>query len=625
MEIVYNIWMENLYIVHYFCVMDKMLLTFLNNSTILNIWNGFHIEEIDSYNEKRGGRMLEFDSGGYESISIFAERLEAGEGWICLEGPSGKEQQIHMKSDWYRQVQLALPEEGAYRIRQKGVAIVQLYLSGGRNLMERGVKFLEPDSGKDADLGTWYDTPYREQYHFSPFMNWVNDPNGLCWFKGYYHLFYQANPFGQKWNDMYWGHAVSSDLIHWVHMPHVLEPQPSLWKDRERKGGAFSGSAQVTEAGDEIRLYLTRHDGPQEDGKDTREWQTEAVCRDGIHVEKERPCITDKPAGASYDFRDPKVQRLGNTDYMVLGASVNGVASILLYGLEEDGWRFRGPLLEEHEPGIRTFECPDFFELDGKHVAAGAWMCHHDEANRYQMTRCYIGDFDGGKFQAEGQQWYDFGSNFYAAQTFEHNGRRIAIGWISDFYGEHRIRQGGAYGSFSLPRELHVKDGRLFTEPARECFELLKEPIYIVPETAGAAEEQPTHSSDSIQIPQIRIPGNAFYVKIRLEGDQDFRVTVAKEGDDTLSLERKDGITSLVSTRKEVEQVRFPSDVRDVRQAEIFVDRRVTEVYLNHGEAAGTKLFYQEGMDGYLEAEFPAGELKQFEVWTMESIWNHKS
>ena len=580
--------------------------------------------------------MLKFDSGGYESICIFAEKTGEEDGWLSLEGPGGKVQEIHMGADFYRLVHLALPEEGTYRIRQEEVSIAQLYLSGGRDLLERGVRFLDPESGREADLGRWYDTPVREQYHFSPFMNWVNDPNGLCWFKGYYHLFYQANPFGQEWNDMYWGHAVSRDLVHWNHMPYVLEPQSYLWKDRERKGGAFSGSAQVADG--EMHLYLTRHDGPQKDGGHTREWQTEAVCRDGIHVEQEIPCITEKPEGASFDFRDPKVQRLGETDYMILGSALNGVPSILLYQKEKESWEYLGPLLEEHEPGIRTFECPDFFELDGKYVAAGAWMCHRDEANRYQMTRCYVGAFDGRKLLAESEQWYDFGSNFYAVQTFEHEGRRIALGWISDFYGEHRRESWGAYGSFSLPRELHVKGARLFMEPAQECYKLVRDRVLSVTgqETVtgqgtvtaqGTVTGQGTVTAQGTRerVPGTAIPGNAFLVRLSLAGDQDFRLIVAKEGKDTLSLERRDGVTSLVSTRKEVEQVHFPSDVKDVRYAEIFVDRRVTEVYLNHGEAAGTKLFYQDDRDGYLEGEFEQGSLKQLEVWTMESIWNHKS
>ncbi len=325
---------------------------------------------------------MEFDSGEYESICIFAEKSDDRDGWICLEGPGGKEQQVHMNDDWYRLVQLALPEKGTYRIRHKGIGLTQMYLSGGPDLMERGIRFLDPDSGNE--LGKWYDTPVREQYHFNPFMNWVNDPNGLCWFKGYYHLFYQSNPFGQEWNDMYWGHAVSRDLVHWTHMPYVLEPQPDLWRDKEHKGGAFSGSAQVM--GEQMHLYLTRHHGPQEDGEKTREWQTEAVCSDGIHVEKERPCITERPEGASFDFRDPKVQQVEGKDYMVLGSSLDGVPSILLYVREDGGWSFKGPLLQEHERALQR-----------KEMMGGGLLKHGEAAG----TKLFYQDSTEGHLEAD--------------------------------------------------------------------------------------------------------------------------------------------------------------------------------------------------------------------------------
>ena len=551
-------------------------------------------------------RMLEFHSSGYERICIFVKRTDDGDGWLCLEGPSGKKQEIHMGKDWYRMVQFALPEDGTYRLGREDIEIAQLYLSGGEDLLERGVCFLHPDSGKAVDLGRWYDTPIREQFHFGPFANWVNDPNGLCWYQGYYHLFYQANPFGQEWNDMYWGHAVSKDMVHWVHLPHVLEPQHSLWKDRAIKGGAFSGSA-VVEA-DGIHLYLTRHEGPQEDGAATREWQTRAVCRDGIHVGAETVLLEEKPPGVSCDFRDPKVGQIDGRNYMVLGAAIDKIPTILLYGQDADGnWTYRGPLLQERTEGIRTFECPDFFELDGAYVALGAWMCHHDEYGRYQMTRCYIGDFDGEKLKARRQQWYDFGSNFYAVQSFVHEGRRIAVGWISDFYEEHRKLEHGAYGSFALPRELSVRDGRLFMVPAKECYGLLEKQLFL--------------QTDGRKVDGRKVAGNSFFVRIRLNGNEPFKVVLARDGEESLSLVRNDNITSLVSTRKEVEGKRFPSDVADVREIEIFVDRRVTEVFLNRGEGAGTKLFYQDSSDGYLEAEFGDGDLKQFEVWNLKSIW----
>ena len=111
------------------------------------------------------------------------------------------------------------------------------------------------------------------------------------------------------------------------------------------------------------------------------------------------------------------------------------------------------------------------------------------------MTRCYTGTFDGGRFKTEHQQWYDFGSNFYAVQSFEHGGRRIAIGWISDFYGEHRVKPTGACGSFFPSKELHMEQGRLFTEPVKECYGLLKERIFAV---------------SGQEVPPVIVPGNSF-------------------------------------------------------------------------------------------------------------------
>lgn len=553
--------------------------------------------------------MCEFRSNQYHEIHIFAQRDGAEEGWLCLWGSGGWQQELNMGEDHYRMIRFRFPEEGSYRLECRGVRISQMYLTECDDLLERGICFLHPESGRELDLAGWYDTPWREQYHFGPFINWLNDPNGLCWYKGYYHLFFQANPFDQIWNDMYWGHAVSRDLIHWTHMPYALEPQPALWRDSRRKGGAFSGSAVAEEDG--IHLYLTRHEGPLEDCSDTMEWQTEALCVDGIHITDEKELIREKPEGASFDFRDPKVIQVDGVWYLVLGGCLDGVPAILLYEKMEDGsWQYQGPLLEEKCPGIRTFECPDFFPLDGKFAAVGAWMCYRDEVNRYQMTRCYIGDFEGKKLHIKAQQWMDFGSNFYAVQTFEHEGRRIAVGWAADLYDEHRSRKNGANGSFALPRELSIRNDRIYIKPARECYQLLGESIFRAENTA--------------KIPAIRIPGNCYYGKVLLKGDGDFRILLARDQDDTLSLVRTNGITSIISTKKEVSQVQFPSDVKAVREIEIFVDRRMTEVFLNKGEGAGTKLFYQNSLNGCLEAEFADGDLMEFEVQEVKSIWKQK-
>ncbi|MCI8949587.1 MAG: glycoside hydrolase family 32 protein [Lachnospiraceae bacterium] len=551
--------------------------------------------------------MCEFRSKEYHEIHIFAQIGGGKGGFIRLYGPNNQVQELYMGEDHYRMIRFPLEEDKDYRLESSGVMISQMYLTECERLLEKGICFLHPETGQPLNLEDWYNTPWREQYHFGPFINWVNDPNGLCWYEGYYHLFFQANPYGQMWNDMYWGHAVSRDLVHWTHMPFALEPQPMLWKDPDRKGGAFSGSAAVKADG--IHLYLTRHDGPQTDGADTLEWQTKAICRDGIHITEERDLITEKPQGASFDFRDPKVVKVGETWYMVLGSCIDQIPAFLLYQkMADKSWQYKGTLLTEKRPGIRTFECPDFFPLDGKFAAIAAWMCHRDEGGRYQMTRCYIGDFDGKSLTVESEQWLDFGSNFYAVQTFEHQGRRVAIGWVSDFYQEHRNVKNGAYGSYALPRELSIKQNRLYMKPVAECYQLLGEVIF---ETSGEKK-----------IPYTKLPGNCFYVKVRLGGDGDFKLLLAKEGKDGLFLVRGNGVTSIVSTKPEVRQIHFPSDVKQVRDIEIFVDRRLVEVFLNEGEGAGTKLFYQNGWNGCLEGEFTEGDLIELEVRKVNSIWN---
>lgn len=584
--------------------------------------------------------MCEFQSGVYEKVHIFASR-EAdgrGDGWFRLIDSSGKGMEVHLGLDRYRRACLPLQPGETYAIKKSGnVTIAQMYLSDCPDQMEQGVEFVDPDRGGSVRLESWFDTPWREQYHFVPFINWINDPNGLCWYQGYYHLFYQTNPFGQEWGDMYWGHAVSRDLIHWVSQPHVLEPQPELWRSPDRKGGAFSGSALVEKDG--IHLYLTRHEGPLQDGEESREWQTQAICRDGLHVEEERMLISEKPPGVAHDFRDPKVEQIGEERYLVLGACLEGCPAILLYRQEksgdeegqsesdgkgrsfrmeslstdsgrEPGWKYLGPLVQEQTSGIRTIECPDFFSVDGYEVAVGAWMCHYDPEGRYQMTRCYIGNFDGHEFHVKREQWFDFGSNFYAVQSFAHEGRRVAIGWISDFLGEHRVEKNGAYGSFALPREVHIRDGHLYLTPVQECYGLLGEKLL--------------EGGNTACVGRIAIPGNSYYVRMSLEGDGDFSVLLAQDGEETLTLERRDGVTGFVSGKKEARDVRFPADVSQVREIEIFVDRRVAEVFLNLGEAAGTKVFYQESQDGCFEARVLSGSIKAFQVCRMKSIWSRQ-
>lgn len=553
--------------------------------------------------------MAELHTKQYSRLELFAESLDGTDGVITLTGPEGEIITEHGGTGYYRWIQIPLKKHHIYQISWSGCRISQCYLSGNDDMLDEGVCFLELKEEvreiQGEALHTYYDTSYREQYHFNPYKNWINDPNGLCWFKGRYHLFYQANPHEQKWDDMYWGHAVSRDLVHWVHLPHVLEPQEELLGDPIHKGGAFSGCAVPFE--DEVVFYLTRHYGEQEDGPSTIQWQNMMKSRDMISFTKEKEIIREKPEGVGHDFRDPKVVRIKDSWYMVLAANLNGESAILLYRSEDmEHWEYKGPLVVEPDPGSVTFECPDFFPLDGTYVAAGALMGHVDEYGRYQMTRYYTGDFSGGRLQVKQTGWFDFGSNYYAVQSFLKEGRRIAIGWVSDFYGEHRAVTDGAYGSFAIPRELHVRNGRLFMQPVREIYQLLDKTLY----------------SGSGMAALEKIPGNSYYVKLKTDGGGDFKLTLAREKERSITFEVSNGVAQIRTYGGKTADIRFPAGVKIVTELEIFVDRRTVEVYVNGGEAAGTKVFYTDQKDGCYISEFEKPEeVKQMEVYAMKSIW----
>ena len=547
----------------------------------------------------------------YTQLEVFAISIKDTEGKVVVKSRDGRTMEQKAGSSYYRRLRFPLEMHTDYEVFLTGAKASCAYLCGNEKILEEGVCYLsgEPewemtDAGK---LSEYYDTCYREQYHFQPFVNWMNDPNGVCWYQGRYHLFYQANPHSQQWNNMYWGHAVSKDLVHWTHLPIVFEPQEMILEHADQYiGGAYSGSAVVLE--DEVYLYLTRHLELLNGSKEMREIQCMTKSRDLLRFEPEKTIIDRKPEGCSEDFRDPKVLKIGDIWYMVLGSAVCGKAAILLYRSDDmEHWSYVSPLLVEQTDGIRCFECPDFYELDGKYVAVGAWMEHSDENGRYQMSRYYVGGWKDGSFTEEHSDWFDFGSNCYAMQSFGHEGRRICMSWVSDFYQEHVEVEKGAYGSLAIPRQMHVKDGRLFMEPVSE--------IYSLQDTLICREK-------GREVSISKIPGNHYFARLSLEGDSDFSLVLGRDGEKEIALVREAGITAIRTKGMKSEAAVFPSQAKKVRYAEIFVDRRVIEIYLNHGESAGTKLFYNSGKNGVFElaAEHPE-EFSEIALYQMKSIW----
>ena len=165
-------------------------------------------------------------TGEYTCLEIMTRTVEGKKGYVVLRDKEGRENRYEAGKKYYQWLKIPVERQSSYELTSRDAEISLAYLSGCENILEKGICFIEPADGgislSSREAAAYYDTPYREQYHFAPWKNWMNDPNGLCWYQGYYHMYYQYNPHGQEWSNMYWGHAASPDLVHWTHLPVVL-------------------------------------------------------------------------------------------------------------------------------------------------------------------------------------------------------------------------------------------------------------------------------------------------------------------------------------------------------------------------------------------------------------------
>ena len=297
---------------------------------------------------------------------------------------------------------------------------------------------------------------FRPNYHFTPPSNWMNDPNGMVFFDGEYHLFYQYHPKSDVWGPMHWGHAVSTDLIHWQHLPIALYP--------DEHGMIFSGSAVVdvnNTAGFGknalVAIFTYNHD--------YKESQNLAYSTD-------RGRTWTKYAGNPViphpvpvrDFRDPKV--FWHEDHWVMslaaGNSVEFFSSPDLKNWEQTGVFGGG----EYGSTVGVWETPDLFKLTVDSTTETRWALTVGVGKGGPAggsgTQYFIGKFDGKTFLSENPKemilWADHGADYYAPQSWsnEPNGRRIMLGWMSNWQYAREVPSDGWRGMFSVPREVSL-------------------------------------------------------------------------------------------------------------------------------------------------------------------------
>jgi beta-fructofuranosidase len=318
----------------------------------------------------------------------------------------------------------------------------------------------------------------RPQFHLLPAANWMNDPDGPIYWNDHYHMFYQYNPNGAFWGDMHWGHAISTDMVHWKHLPLALSPTPG-GPDAD---GCFTGTSLVHE-GKVVVLYTgvvavplgqaTNKGGPQS----LRETQCLVTSTDPdlkTWTKLDAPVIAEPPPGMQINgFRDPSPWRQGDWWYMVLGAGVaNGGGVVLLYKSKDlHNWEFVHVLAGRNESTEHRFdpynpwevwECPEFFALDGKHVLIFS-----------TLSRAYwqsgVLDLQTMQFHPDQAGIVDYGS-YYAPKTqLDKSGKRILWGWIQETRPLEQYKAAGWAGLMSLPRVLELgTDGRLKSSIAPE-------------------------------------------------------------------------------------------------------------------------------------------------------------
>src|SRR5690606_29123867 len=304
-----------------------------------------------------------------------------------------------------------------------------------------------------------YREPLRGQFHFSPRHGWNNDPNGLAYYNGEYHLFFQHNPYGTGWGNMHWGHAVSTDLVHWKELGIALYP--------DTLGTMFSGGAVVDSINSSglgsrppLVLFYTAAE---------RSWtQGLAYTADGRTFHKLGMPILEKITDGN---RDPKViwHELTKRGVMVhYGTEPEDKHAMHFFkSADLKSWTFASKVLGGKGNDRYLFECPEFFELPvsgdpgvKKWVLIGA------------NSQYAIGTFDGQRFIPEDERLFSqHGRDYYAAQTFSNEplGRRIEIGW----WRTHTVGGNGSFNqSMSIPMELSLRQTesgiRLFRSPVDE-------------------------------------------------------------------------------------------------------------------------------------------------------------
>jgi fructan beta-fructosidase len=485
-----------------------------------------------------------------------------------------------------------------------------------------------------------YDQLWRPQYHFTPPQYFMNDANGTVFYKGEYHLFYQYNPEGQVWGHMSWGHAVSTDMVHWQNLPVALREDPGNYM-------IYSGSAVVDW---ENTSGLCKNPDPNDHS-------CLIAIYTGAYKKKQKQHIAfSNDSGRTWtnysgnpvadldapDFRDPNVFWYAPQHKWVMVAVLADERTLVVFDSPDlKHWTKRsnfGPAGDT----AGQWECPDLFELPVEGSGEKKWVLIINRNPGAPAggtgVRYVIGKFDGTTFTSEVPNtpalWADWGKDFYATNTWKDvpssDGRQLWIGWFSNWKYANSEPTVLWRGAQSIPRSLMLRrysDGlRLVQRPVRELKTLRREKLRIANATVEEANAKIRESGTGGEVYEFEAelqPGQA--------GDVGFRVRKDKDDETLIGFDLVHGEVYVGRTRSG--EVSFSKDFpgrhaakiehRSSVKLHVFVDRSSAEVFVNDGERVLSERIYPPpGSDGLeLYSNGTGTKVNSLTLWDLNSIW----
>jgi fructan beta-fructosidase len=495
--------------------------------------------------------------------------------------------------------------------------------------------FLMAASASAQSLLKMDDKPYRPQIHFSPAANWMNDPNGMVYSNGVYHLFFQYNPNSSVWGPMHWGHATSRDLIHWNHEPIALYP--------DSLGTIFSGSAVVDKNNTSgfgkngqiplVAIFTSHDEKGAKEGRNNFQNQSLAYSLDnGMTWTKYSQNPVLKNPGIM-DFRDPKVMWFEKNKKWVMTLATKD--HITFYSSKDlKSW------IKESEFGATigahggVWECPDLFLLDdkGKKVWVLIVNLNPGGPNKGSATQYFLGDFDGNKFipYHKETKWLDYGPDEYAGITWSNTGnRKIFLGWMSNWIYANVVPTETWRNAMTIPRELKLtqvgKDMFISSQPVTELSTIQSKPIV-------ASDIKINKRFDIAGIAgKVKFPCR---INLQLEEIKDLSLTISNTLGEEVVIGYDKKKNQYFIDRTQSGKTGFEKEFAGRSAAPRFshngkmnislvIDVSSVELFADDGLTVMTAIFFPNKPYDQIHIQSPAGALiKKMEYISLNSIWN---